>query len=145
VFREQIESAFMNALSISRNRFGLGTLPDALTNSDPVQALLAQLDRYETLPTPWRPLPRTAQLAQVWAQQQREVREAPQGSRSGIREAYLRQGRAQYVAAVGARTVSALQTSTDFAERLVHFWSNHFAVSVDKLLVIGLVFRDRVI
>jgi uncharacterized protein (DUF1800 family) len=23
-------------------------------------------------------------------------------------------------------------------ERLVHFWSNHFAVSVDKLLVVGL-------
>ena len=25
-----------------------------------------------------------------------------------------------------------------FVERLVHFWSNHFAVSVDKLLVVGL-------
>src|SRR5690606_14863561 len=35
-------------------------------------------------------------------------------------------------------TNSALQTSTPFIERLVHFWSNHFAVSVDKLLVIGL-------
>ena len=23
-------------------------------------------------------------------------------------------------------------------ERLVHFWSNHFAVSVDKLLIVGL-------
>ena len=42
-----------------------------------------------------------------------------------------------YVAAVGARTTSALQTSTPFVERLVHFWSNHFAVSVDKLLVAG--------
>ena len=42
------------------------------------------------------------------------------------------------MAAVGARTASALQTSTPFVERLVHFWANHFAVSVDKLLVIGL-------
>jgi uncharacterized protein (DUF1800 family) len=41
-------------------------------------------------------------------------------------------------AAVGARTNSALQTSTPFVERLVHFWSNHFAVSVDKLLIVGL-------
>lgn len=40
--------------------------------------------------------------------------------------------------AVGARTDSALQTDTPFIERLVHRWSNHFAVLVDKLRVVGL-------
>ena len=33
-----------------------------------------------------------------------------------------------------------------FVERLVHFWSNHFAVSVDKLLIVGLNFDyDQVV
>lgn len=32
-----------------------------------------------------------------------------------------------------ARLAHAVATSTPFAERLVHFWSNHFAVSVNKL------------
>ena len=75
---------------------------------------------------------------EAWLSQQRAVRLAPEGQRSGIREAYLREGRAAYTAAVGARMNSALQTPTPFIERLVHFWSNHFAVSVDKLLIIGL-------
>jgi uncharacterized protein (DUF1800 family) len=128
----------MSALSIARNRFGLGGLSNASSLAEPLPSVLAQLDQYEALPAPWLPTLRTPQLVQAWVEQQRAVREAPEGSRSGIREAYLRQGRAQYVAAVGARTVSALQSPTGFTERLVHFWSNHFAVSVDKLLVIGL-------
>ncbi|RKP49725.1 DUF1800 domain-containing protein [Pararobbsia silviterrae] len=37
-----------------------------------------------------------------------------------------------YRDAVDARVLSALTTGTPFIERLVHFWSNHFAVSIDK-------------
>lgn len=37
-----------------------------------------------------------------------------------------------------ARVSSAVQTDTPFAERLVHFWSNHFAVSADKQPVVPL-------
>ncbi len=95
-------------------------------------------ETYEALPAPWKPLPRTPALVEVWLSQQRAVRQAPADQRSGIREAYLRQGRAAYLAAVGARASTALPTSVPFMERLVHFWSNHFAVSVDKLLVVGL-------
>ncbi|KFI06449.1 DUF1800 family protein [Massilia sp. BSC265] len=124
--------------SIALNRFGLGARPAEPLPPDPRRWLLAQLDSYEALPAPWQALPRTAALASVWAAQQRAVRAAPEGQKSGIREAYLRSGRQAYQAAVGARAASALQTATPFIERLVHFWSNHFAVSVDKLLVIGL-------
>jgi uncharacterized protein (DUF1800 family) len=46
--------------------------------------------------------------------------------------------RDQYVAAVGARTASALASDTPFVERMVHFWANHFAVSIDKIAVVGL-------
>ena len=46
--------------------------------------------------------------------------------------------RDDYAAAVGARITAALTGPTPFVERLTHFWANHFAVSADKLHVIGL-------
>lgn len=46
--------------------------------------------------------------------------------------------RAAYASAVAARTDAALTSPAPFAERLVHFWANHFAVSADKLPLIGL-------
>jgi uncharacterized protein (DUF1800 family) len=129
----------MSATAIALNRFGLGAKPDEPAPPNPQRWLLSQLDVYEPLPAPWKRQPRTAALLDIWLTQQRAARQAPEGERSGIREAYLRQGRDAYVAAVSARTNSALQSGTPFVERLVHFWSNHFAVSTDKLLVVGLV------
>ncbi len=128
----------MSALAIALNRFGLGASPDEPAPGDPQRWLLSQLDRYEPQPAPWRALPRTPALLESWLAMQRSVRQAAAEQRSGIREAYLRQARDEYVAAVGARASSALQAGAPFVERLVHFWSNHFAVSVDKLLVVGL-------
>lgn len=49
-----------------------------------------------------------------------------------------RQVRDDYAAAVGARINAALISTAPFADRLTHFWANHFAVSADKLQVIGL-------
>jgi uncharacterized protein (DUF1800 family) len=43
--------------------------------------------------------------------------------------------RANYLAAAAARLEQAATTDTPFAERLVHFWANHFAVSVQSLPV----------
>ncbi|HEY1607130.1 MAG TPA: DUF1800 domain-containing protein [Allosphingosinicella sp.] len=52
---------------------------------------------------------------------------------------YLRKDiRDHYLACIAARTDAALVTPAPFVERLVHFWANHFAVSADKLQVIGL-------
>ncbi|MES2097779.1 MAG: DUF1800 domain-containing protein [Pseudomonadota bacterium] len=48
------------------------------------------------------------------------------------------QVRDDYAAAVGARIAASLTSTTPFADRLTHFWANHFAVSADKLEVIGL-------
>ena len=120
------------------NRFGLGARPDEPTPSDPQGWLLSQLGSYAPLPAPWEPRPRTVALVDVWNQMQRASREAPADQRSGVREAYLREARKEYQAAAGARIASALQTPTPFVDRLVHFWSNHFAVSVDKLAVVGM-------
>jgi uncharacterized protein (DUF1800 family) len=128
----------MSASAIAMNRFGLGARPDEPPPQEPRRWLHAQLERHEALPPPWQRAARTPALVDTWLAQQRAVRLAPEGQRSGIREAYLREGREAYVAAVGARMASALQSPTPFAERLVHFWSNHFAVSVDKVLIVGL-------
>ena len=128
----------MNTRAIALNRFGLGARPDEPALGDPQRWLLSQFERYEALPSAWQAAERTPVLVESWLAQQRAVRLAPDGERSGIRETYLRKGRDDYVIAAGARTASALQTDTPFVERLVHFWSNHFAVSVDKLLMVGL-------
>jgi uncharacterized protein (DUF1800 family) len=50
-----------------------------------------------------------------------------------VRDAYLPHYRAQVL----ARAQSAALTAQPFAERLVHFWTNHFAVSADKGAVLG--------
>jgi uncharacterized protein (DUF1800 family) len=52
---------------------------------------------------------------------------------------FLRRGiRDDYLVMAGARMSSALTTNAPFVERMVHFWANHFAVSVDKLPVVPL-------
>jgi len=52
---------------------------------------------------------------------------------------YFRQSiRDDYLTMNAARLDCALTTDTPFVERLVNFWANHFAVSIDKLQVIGL-------
>ena len=55
-----------------------------------------------------------------------------------IRAFARKQGRDYYATAVAARAEAALVTPAPFVERLVHFWSNHFAISIDKFQVIGL-------
>ena len=55
-----------------------------------------------------------------------------------VRRYIRRSVRQYYLAMVAARTNAALTAPAPFVERLVHFWANHFAVSADKLPVIGL-------
>ncbi|WP_322059407.1 DUF1800 domain-containing protein [Paraburkholderia sp. J63] len=61
-----------------------------------------------------------------------------QAARQATNRAIRREGVEIYRNAVNARLTSALDTETPFVERLVHFWSNHFAVSVDKPALAGL-------
>lgn len=128
----------MSLDSIARNRFGLGARPDEPAPSDPRRWLLAQLDAFEPLPAPWQAVERTPARLQAWFGQQRAVRAASQEQRGMVRAEWARQHREAHRAAVDARTASALQSATPFVERLVHFWANHFAVSVDKPPVTGL-------
>ena len=127
-------------------RFGLGARPGDLSDAagDPRAWLLTQTKGAV-------PLAVTAPLApsdQIFAELQaardtahemkREA--AAQGATADanapfnpVRDAY----RPHYLAQVLARAQSAAQTTRPFAERLVHFWTNHFAVSADKGAVLG--------
>lgn len=124
--------------AIALNRFGLGARPNEPVPSDPQAWLLAQFERYQPLPAPWEALPRTPALVRGLGEQLRAVRQAKEADKAEVRKTYTRQERQAYLEAVGARTASALQTDTPFVERLVHFWANHFAISTDKQIVVGL-------
>ncbi len=131
-------NALMPATAIALNRFGLGARPDETPPADARGWLLAQFDRYEPLPPAWRSQPRTEALVQGLLEEQRAQRMATDdGGKQAARQAWRRAARDDYLAAVGARTTSALAGPAPFVERLVHFWANHFAVSVDKVAVVG--------
>jgi len=58
--------------------------------------------------------------------------DAKKAARQAANKAVRMEARDTYRSAVNARVASALTTPAPFIERLVHFWANHFAVSVDK-------------
>jgi uncharacterized protein (DUF1800 family) len=125
-------------------RFGLGAKPGDLAAAadDPRGWLKSQIKG----PAPLAVNTALASSDQIFAgllaardERQKMQREAAAQSSdakivSAIREAYQPHYRAQVL----ARAQSAALTSRPFAERLVHFWSNHFAVSADKGVVYGL-------
>jgi len=149
----------MLASTIALNRFGLGARADDPQPADSKRWLLQQLDRFDVRPQALAQVPTRAavvdQLARyldaqrVAAQAKRQplqasMSTAPMPQPDATRQAdplkrYLRQSiRDDYVTMNAARVDAALTSGTPFVERLVHFWANHFSVSVDKLPVIGL-------
>lgn len=114
------------------NRFGLGAMPGDLQRArDPRGWLLAQLDAPPDL-QPFAALPGSLSLLRQEAdfrQSRKAMREAADGKpQSGERRALYQVA----VADIDARYRVAASTTQPFVERLVRFWSNHFAVSVDK-------------
>jgi uncharacterized protein (DUF1800 family) len=148
----------MLTAAIALNRFGLGARPISVLSDDPRKWLLDQLAEFQPRPSALANVPARSQVVAQLADYLGEARmdrrakgdvqpasmptgadaAAPNAQKDPLRR-YLRQSiRDDYVAMNSARLDSALTTETPFIERLVHFWANHFAVSVDKLPVIGL-------
>ncbi len=126
----------MNESSVALNRFGLGARPDGAPPADPRGWLLAQLDRYDPRPAPVAALASTADIARRVADGRAAVNAAPEDRRRDAKAALKLDNRDDYADAVAARAAVALTTDTPFVERLAQFWSNHFAVSVDKNYVL---------
>ena len=119
---------------IAANRFGLGARSGELAayGKDGRGALLAALNQ--------RPAALAGDLASsdVILRQAMELR---QRKRLADAELGLKLGqiyRPYYLQEAQARFAAAVASEHSFLERLVHFWSNHFAVSIDKLAVLGL-------
>jgi len=132
-------------------RFGLGARPgDLAAAGDPRAWLMAQIRGAVELAGN-TPLARSDQIftevqaARDYAQEMKRgaaealaatAAAAPAGAAAfnPVRNAYLPHYRAQVL----ARAQSAALTARPFAERLVHFWTNHFAVSADKGVISGI-------
>ncbi|MBT8081581.1 MAG: DUF1800 domain-containing protein [Gammaproteobacteria bacterium] len=124
----------MNAskIVIAVNRFGLGARPGELDRVQrPAAWLLDQLQGPAREPAVFRDLPDSARVLTEARDLRREQREAKRNDEDVVRK-YGRWARRNYVAQTAARYRHAVETDGPFHDRLVHFWSNHFAVSADK-------------
>jgi len=128
----------MATITLAANRFGLGAGPaEAAARGDPESWVLEQLAPAPP-PAPVAALaPSEALLAAFRERRSRRGRgreRAPGGRRRGLRETLL----PAYLAQVHARVSAAVASPRPVHERLVHFWSNHFAVSADKPPLLGI-------
>lgn len=126
---------------IAANRFGLGARPGELTaiGDDARAWLIRQVAGTRPVPQEVAALPSSAVAFQTFAKALRERRQDKDGEDAAkSAENGRRQIGAMYRDQVAARYRLAIRTEEPFRERLVHFWTNHFAVSADKAQVVGL-------
>jgi uncharacterized protein (DUF1800 family) len=122
------------AAAIATNRFGLGARPGeiAACAGDPRGWLEAQLKG----PPPVIQDPGLQSTAAMVT----AINRVRAQKRVGL-DAVVKLGeiyRPAYVGEVTARVRLAAATDRPFLERITQFWSNHFAVSVDKAIVLGI-------
>jgi uncharacterized protein (DUF1800 family) len=137
------------ASAIAANRFGLGARPGelALIGGDARGWLRAQL----RAPPPALAAADLRPSSQVLAQalelrreieSQRKVVAAAGGAANGVEDGAQQRLpqflRPIYTAEVTARLQHAVSTDRPLVERLTQFWTNHFAVSIDKQFLAGL-------
>ncbi len=153
--------------AIALNRFGLGARAGEAAPADPRVWLRGQQARFDPRPPAIAAAPGSAAMALQFRDYLRELRAAGTDGGAALPEVtamapaapgapmaattpppksdaarLIRKDikalyRDSYGALARARIAAALTTRAPFAERLTHFWANHFAVSADKLQSIG--------
>jgi uncharacterized protein (DUF1800 family) len=129
------------------SRYGLGGRADEDPPASPQSWLESQFKFFQPRPPAISAVPGSAAMITLL----REARDDRQTRKQDAKDAGAemkdqadnlpgpyRPLRDAYVEAAGARISTALSSPAPFIERLVHFWANHFAVSIDKLAVVGL-------
>jgi uncharacterized protein (DUF1800 family) len=115
------------------NRFGLGARPGDLDRSiDPRGSLLRQPVTASAAPALFDELPPSTSYLHREAVARDERRRAKQQDDTTAAPGMGNGLRSLVRAELEARYRYAVATPDGFAERLVRFWSNHFAVSLDK-------------
>jgi uncharacterized protein (DUF1800 family) len=120
---------------IALNRFGLGARAGEDHAGDARDWLMSQFEAYEAAPESLSRGLSSADILSDYAERIRSSKDLPAAERMEIRQALRKEGRANYRLDVRLRVASAVETSSPFIERLVHFWSNHFALSIADPLV----------
>lgn len=128
--------------AIAANRFGLGARPDELRaiGTDARGWLHAQLEGPPATIAE-ADLRSSADILAEGLKLRRKIREERKSAAAEADGAVPKIGellRPIYVTEVTARFRQSVATDRPFIERLTHFWTNHFAVSVDKNLLLGL-------
>ena len=124
--------------AIAANRFGLGARPGDLAKIEaaPREWLLDQIAGPSRAPAAIRGLPDSAQVLRDVEKLRRERRQMERNAEGEPAEDFVKEYgrtvRRHYMDQVHARYRLAAITDHPFHERLVHFWTNHFAVSADK-------------
>jgi uncharacterized protein (DUF1800 family) len=124
---------------IATNRFGLGARPGDLDIVDrgPEAWLLDQLQGPSRTPKHIRKLPHSSTVLVDVQELRREERQRKKNADNDMAdmdpvEKYGKVARGHFMDQVAARYRTAAGSDYPFYERLVHFWSNHFAISIDK-------------
>lgn len=126
---------------IAANRFGLGARPGELTDigDDPRGWLIKQTTGSRPLPQEMSALPSSATAFKTYTQvRQQKKAETDKDDTAKELQDSRKQLSAMYREQVAARYRVAIRSAEPLRERLVHFWTNHFAVSADKGTVVAL-------
>jgi len=136
------------AAAIAVNRFGLGARPGelALAGQDP-QGWLAKQIKGSPPSISGDGLKPSAEILQQALELRRDLVEARREKKDGgdatksLAAAVLKLPaiyRPVYLDEAYARLSQAVTTERPFLERITQFWTNHFAVSIDKIAVLGI-------
>ena len=127
--------------AIAANRFGLGPLPgeSARIKADPQQWLLDQLQR-PIIPAVFASAPGSAERIAEFHRLRGLGRGKGPGTPSEkpseqARKMLFAEGARDLQQEIVWRTQAAVETPAPFLERLVHFWANHFTVSITNRFV----------
>jgi len=145
------EAPLLSASAIAANRFGLGAKPaDLPSMGDDARGWLAAQLKGGPVQVVDQGLRTSADILSETLELREDRRAAKQAARAGA-SAPAGNGnvapnllklpqlyRPIYMTEVNARLREAVASERSFLERLTHFWTNHFAVSVDKAAVLGL-------
>jgi uncharacterized protein (DUF1800 family) len=137
------------AAAIAANRFGLGARPGELAAvaRDPKSWLKKQLKAPPPVLSGDGLKPSSETLAKVIAlrrqvseERRDKKKEGASDGEDAVATAFKLASvyRPVYVDETYARFSHAIATDRPFLERLTQFWTNHFAVSIDKVAVLGL-------
>ncbi len=130
------------AAVIAANRFGLGARPGELSaiGDDPRRWLIKQIEGVRTTPAVIAQLATSQEAFKTYLDfvEERKALKKEDTVKSDIKEELSPARQAMrdiYLAQVAARYQVATHSEEPFREHLVHFWTNHFAVSTDKFVV----------